>query len=72
MKCNVGGVERPIRIGVGIVGILIGFFADLSTGMAATALTVGALLLLTGAVRFCPLFMLFGISTCAPSSGMQK
>ncbi len=72
MKCNVGGVERPIRIGIGIVSILIGFFADLSTGMAGAALAVGAILLLTGAVGFCPLFMLFGISTCSPSSGMQK
>lgn len=68
MKCNVGAVERPIRIGVGIVGILIGLFAGLSTGMAGAALALGCILLLTGAVGFCPLFMLFRISTCAPSS----
>ena len=72
MKCNVGGVERPIRIGVGIASILIGAFADLSTGLAGAALVVGAILLLTGAMGVCPLFMLFGISTCAPSSEMQK
>ncbi|MGE0644773.1 MAG: DUF2892 domain-containing protein [Nitrospira sp.] len=68
MKCNVGGIERPLRIGIGIVAILVGLFAGLSAGMAGAALAVGAILLLTGAVGFCPLFMLFGISTCAPSS----
>ena len=70
MKCNVGGVERPIRIGIGVVAILIGLFAGLSTGMAGAALAVGGILLLTGAVGFCPLFMLFGINTCAPSSNV--
>lgn len=59
MTCNVGGVERPIRIGIGAVAILIGLFSGLSTGVAGVALAVGAILLLTGAVGFCPLFMLF-------------
>jgi hypothetical protein len=33
---------------------------------------VGAILLLTGAVGYCPLFTLFGISTCSRASGMKK
>ena len=68
MTCNVGGVERPIRIGIGAVAILIGLFAGLSTGVGGAALAVGAILLLIGAVGFCPLFMLFGISTCSIGS----
>lgn len=72
MTCNVGGVERPIRMGIGAVAILIGLFAGLSTGMAGAALTVGAILLLTEVVGFCPLFMLFGISTCSSGAGAKK
>ncbi|OQW39571.1 MAG: hypothetical protein A4C66_11060 [Nitrospira sp. HN-bin3] len=72
MTCNAGGVERPIRMGIGAVAILIGLFVGLSTGMAGAALTVGAILLLPGAVGFCPLFMLFGISTCSLRAGVKK
>lgn len=59
-------------MGIGAVAILIGLFAGLSTGMAGAALTVGAILLLTGVVGFCPLFMLFGISTCSSGAGAKK
>ena len=72
MTCNVGGIERPIRIGAGLLAIMIGIFAGLSTAVAGTALAVGAILLLTGAVGYCPLFRLFGISTCSRASGMKK
>ena len=72
MTCNVGGIERPIRIGAGLVAIMIGLFAGLSTAMSGVALAVGVILLLTGAMGFCPLFTLLGINTCTPASGVKK
>lgn len=72
MTCNVGGIERPIRIGAGVVAIIVGFFAELSTGVAGAALAVGGILLLTGAVGYCPLFTLLGINTCTPASSSKK
>jgi uncharacterized membrane protein len=72
MTCNVGGIERPIRIGAGLVAIIIGLFAGLSTAMSGAALAVGVILLLTGAMGFCPLFNLLGINTCTPASGVKK
>jgi hypothetical protein len=51
---------------------MIGLFAGFSTSVAGAALAVGAILLLTGAVGYCPLFTLFGISTCSPASGLKK
>lgn len=72
MTCNVGGIERPIRIGAGLLAILIGLFAGLSNGVAGAALVVGAILLLTGAAGYCPLFTLLGINTCASASGPKK
>ena len=72
MTCNVGGIERPIRIGAGLLAIMIGLFAGFSTAVAGAALAVGVILLLTGAVGFCPLFALLGISTCSRESGVKK
>ncbi len=72
MTCNVGGIERPVRIGAGVLAILIGLFAGLSTGLAGAALAVGVILLLTGSVGYCPLFTLFGIDTCSTASGLRK
>lgn len=72
MTCNVGGIERPLRIGAGLLAIMIGLFAGFSTAVAGASLAVGAILLLTGAVGYCPLFALFGISTCSPASGVKK
>ncbi len=72
MTCNVGGIERPIRIGAGLVAIIIGLFAGLSTALSGAALAVGVILLLTGAMGFCPLFTLLGINTCTPAYGVKK
>ena len=69
MACNVGGIERPIRIVLGIVLIGIGAFADLPPiGMGIT-LAIGAIALVTGAIGFCPLWSLFGINTCPMDTG---
>lgn len=72
MTCNVGGIERPIRIGAGVVAIVVGLFAGLSTGVAGAALAAGAILLLTGAVGYCPLFTVLGINTCTSAPGPKK
>lgn len=72
MTCNVGGTERSIRIGAGLLAVMIGLFSGFSTAVTGAALAVGAILLLTGAVGYCPLFTLFEISTCSPVSGVKK
>ena len=64
MTCNVGGIERPIRIVVGIVLIGIGAFAGLSPVGAGVALAAGTIALVTGTISFCPLWALFNINTC--------
>ncbi len=72
MTCNVGGVERPIRIVVGIALIGLGAFAGMPVEATAVALVAGAVALVTGAIGFCPLWSLLGINTCpAPPSGKQ-
>jgi hypothetical protein len=71
MTCNVGGVERPIRIVIGIVLLGIGAFAALPVEAMAVLLVVGTIALVTGAIGYCPLWMLLGLNTC-PTSPSQK
>jgi len=71
MQCNVGGIERPIRIVVGIVLMGVGAFGGLSTGAMAAALIVGGVALVTGLIGYCPAWMLLGINTC-PTKPAEK
>lgn len=64
MTCNVGGIERPIRIVVGIVALGVGAFAGLPPLGTGGAFVVGTIALVTGAIGFCPLWMVLGINTC--------
>ena len=64
MTCNVGGIERPIRILVGILVLGIGVFANLPLIGTAFALLLGSIALVTGVIQYCPLWMLFGLNTC--------
>ena len=61
MKANVGGVDRVLRILVG-VGLLAMVFV--LEGDARWLGLVGLLPLATGTFRFGPAYALFGLSTC--------
>lgn len=64
MTCNVGGVERPIRILVGVLLLALAMFGGMPTGGAWAVGVIGAVALVTGTVGFCPAWRLFGINTC--------
>ena len=72
MRCNVGGVERSIRIGAGLLALGIGVFAGLSSAVSGAVLLVGVILLLTGVVGYCPLFTLLGVNTCTSASDTKR
>ncbi|MGP1579534.1 MAG: YgaP family membrane protein [Wolinella sp.] len=57
MSCNVGKTDKWIRIGLGIVLILIGAFYQSWWG------AVGLVPLLTGIVNYCPLYPLIKADT---------
>ena len=62
MKCNVGGIDRGLRIAVGLVLIALA-----ATGTVGWWGWVGVVPLLTGAVGNCPAYSLLGIKTCRVS-----
>jgi len=60
MKCNSGGVDRALRIIIGLVLVALA-----ATGMVGMWGWIGVVPLLTGAVGFCPAYTLLGVNTCA-------
>lgn len=68
MRINVGTPDRIARIVIGAVLVLL----PLVSGLAIFAnpvwlwasLIVGAVLIVTGLVRFCPLYAALGLSSC--------
>ena len=64
MKANMSRTDRILRIGIAAL-IAILSFSDIITGMVGIVLLVAAgIFLLTSIVRFCPLYAIFGLSTC--------
>lgn len=67
MRANLGSFDRVLRLVVGI-GLLVAAFVP-AFGFGANPLLqwgsviVGLVLIGTAAMRFCPLYRLFGLST---------
>ncbi len=59
MKANVGGVDRVLRITLGLVLIAWALFAN-----GPMWAWIGILPFLTGVINFCPAYALLGINTC--------
>ena len=63
MKMNESNIDRIIRAVAGVVLLYLGFGGALGGALAIVADVLGVVLLLTGAVGFCPLYTLFKFST---------
>jgi heme O synthase-like polyprenyltransferase len=57
MECNVGNKDRSYRIVIGLILVVLGFWYSLWLAV------VGTILILTGLIRYCGLYSLFGINT---------
>jgi len=60
MKLNVGGLDRALRVLAGLVLIALAV-----TGTVGLWGYIGIVLVLTGAVGFCPAYPILGINTCS-------
>lgn len=65
MKPNVGKIDRIARVSFGLVLIAIAVFA--TTIPYSWIAWIGVIPLLTGLLGTCPLYRLFGLSTCKSS-----
>lgn len=72
MNCNVGGIDRTVRIVAGIALLLIGLLAPIGAVWQAVALLIAAVALVTAFVRFCPANAMLGINTCGDAEKKKK
>ncbi|WP_323042364.1 DUF2892 domain-containing protein [Gemmobacter sp.] len=61
-KTNVGGIDRILRIVVGLA-LIAGFFLNPDASLRWLYL-IGIVPLATGLLSTCPLYSLLGVSTC--------
>ena len=59
MKANVGGIDRVLRIVVGLIMVMMA-----AVGSIGPWGYLGLIVLATGVFRFCGAYTLIGISTC--------
>lgn len=64
MKANVGGIDRAVRVVVGLALLSMLFFVEGDTKWWGL---IGIVPLFTALVRWCPAYSLFGIKTCSIS-----
>lgn len=64
MTKNEGTADRVIRAVVGIAALIGAFATGLGSVLGVVLLVVGAILVVTAAVGFCPLYKVFGMNTC--------
>jgi len=66
MQTNVGGIDRILRIVVGIAVLALFFVLE---GSARYWALVGLVPLLTGLFSTCPLYSIIGVNTCPMKQG---
>lgn len=68
MKQNVGTLDRALRLGLGAVLLAAPFVSGLAmfdSGVVTTlSIAAGLIMAGTSAMKFCPLYTIFGIRTC--------
>lgn len=69
MAKNESGMDRIVRLVVGVVAVVLAFSVGAGSVAGLVLLVVAAIMLVTAAVGFCPLYRVFGISTNRTSVG---
>ena len=59
MQCNVGGIDRTLRIAIGALLVVLAII-----GVIGNWGWIGLSPIATGVFRFCPAYPLLGIKTC--------
>jgi hypothetical protein len=64
LQVNVGRLDRMARLAAGIALVAVALLGVVVAPIGIIAGVIGTILLATGATGFCPLYALFGASTC--------
>lgn len=72
MKTNMGIADRVVRIALALIFAILYFTQTVSGTLGFVLLALGGIFVLTSAISFCPLYRVFGISTCpAKKTGVR-
>ena len=64
MKKNMSSMDRLVRIVLAIIFVAL-YYTGVLPGTAGLVLSIlGGVFVLTSLISFCPLYALFGLSTC--------
>jgi uncharacterized membrane protein len=69
MTRNESTIDRAIRAIIGIGAIAVAFAVGAGSLLGIVLFVVAAIMLVTAAVGFCPLYRVLGISTCRVHAG---
>lgn len=64
MTVNEGTTDRVIRVVLGVAALVGAFAVGIGSPLGIVLAVVGVVLAATGALGFCGLYKVFGISTC--------
>ncbi len=64
MKKNMGTPDKVIRILIAVIIAILFYFKVITGTLGIVLLIVGGVFLLTSFINFCPLYTIFGLSTC--------
>lgn len=65
MKKNMGSTDKIIRVIVALVFAALYFTGTITGTLGVILLVLGAVFILTSVISFCPLYTIFGMSTCS-------
>jgi hypothetical protein len=64
MKANMGSTDRILRIVLAVIMAALYFTGSVSGTLGIVLMVVAAVFALTSLISFCPLYPIFGITTC--------
>jgi len=65
MKNNLGGADRIIRVIIAAILATLYFMNIISGTLGLILLVVAIVFVMTSLVGFCPIYAIFGLSTCS-------
>jgi len=64
MKKNVGSVDKIVRYIIAIVAFYIAYKGMVASPWDYVLYAVGAIMVLTALLSWCPIFLIFGLNSC--------
>ncbi len=64
MTANVGSTDKIVRLVLALVAVVFAFVTGIATVLGMLLIVVGVVLAATAFTGFCPIYRVFGMSTC--------